>query len=137
MDHTKTVFAFVGFMVVGFLVIFFGRMAEEDKGEHGMMLVNYQLHTYAREACAKAAKPKLNAPLYMPAETQADGAGALVLRWNASPESPHAVICRYEQGKGVAEVKIDGVSIGPVSIDISDDPAAHAPGAWVEKHWGH
>ncbi len=137
MDHTKTVFAFIGFMLAGFLVIFFGRMAEEDKGEHGMMLVNYQLHTYAREACVKAAKPKLQTPLYMPSETKPEGANAVVLAWNASPESPHAVICRYEQGKGVAEVKIDGVSIGPVSIDISDDPAAHAPGAWVEKHWGH
>ena len=134
MDHTKTVFAFIGFMLAGFLVLFFGRMAEEDKGEYGAILTNYQLNTYARENCIKAAKPKLGTTLYMPSETKVDGAGAVVLSWNASPESPHAVACRYEQGKGVTEVKIDGASIGPVSIDISDDPAGHAPGAWVEKH---
>ncbi len=137
MDHTKTIFALIGFMLVGFLVTFFGRVSEEGKGEYGMMLTSYQLNTYARENCIKAAKPKLQAPLYMPSETKVESAGAVVLTWNSSPESPHAVTCRYEQGKGVAEVKIDGSSIGPVSIDISDDPAAHAPGAWVEKHWGH
>jgi hypothetical protein len=134
MDHTKTVFAFIGFMLVGFLIIFFGKMSEEDTGEYGMMLTSYQLNTYARENCVKAAKPKLNTPLYMPSETKMENAGAVVLGWNASPESPHAVTCRYEQGKGVTEVKIDGISIGPISIDISDDPAGHAPGAWVEKH---
>ena len=137
MDHTKTVFAFIGFMLGGFLVIFFGRMSEEDKGEYGQLLVNYQIHTYAREKCSKAVRTKLTQPLYMPTETKAEGANAVVLIWTSSPESPHAVICRYEQGKGVTEVKLDGVSIGPISIDISDNPASHAPGAWVEKHWGH
>jgi hypothetical protein len=137
MDHTKTIFAFIGLMVTGFLVIFFGRMAGEDQGEYGMMLINYQLNTYARENCVKAAKSKLQAPLYMPSATQPESTSAVVLTWNATPDSPHAVACRYEQGKGVTEVKIDGVSIGPIGIDISDDPAAHAPGAWVEKHWGH
>ncbi len=137
MDHTKTVFAFIGFMLTGFLVIFFGRMSEEDNGKYGQILTNYQTNTYARENCAKAARSKLSQPLYMPTESKTEGASTVVLSWNPTAESPHAVSCRYEQGKGVTEVKIDGVSIGPVSIDISDDPASHAPGAWVEKHWGH
>lgn len=137
MDHTKTIFAFIGFMVVGFLVIFFGRATEEDKGEYGKMLTNYQTHTYAREACAKAVRGKLSQILYQPTNVQALADGGVILEWQASPETPHGVVCRYEQGKGVAEVKIDGTSIGPVSVDISDDPASHAPGAWVEKHWGH
>lgn len=137
MDHTKTVFAFIGVMITGFLVIFFGRMTEEDNGQYGKMLTNYQIHTYARESCVKATRGKLNQTLYMPAEIKAGGSNSVVLNWNPSAESPHAVTCRYEQGKGVSEVIIDGVSIGPISIDISDDPASHAPGAWVEKHWGH
>ena len=137
MDHTKTVFAFIAFMLAGCLIIFFSRAAEEDKGEYGMMLTNYQLHTYARENCAKAARPKLAAPLYMPSASKPEGAAAVVLSWDASAASPHRVVCRYEQGKGVTEVLIDGASIGPTGIGISDDPAAHAPGAWVERHWGH
>jgi hypothetical protein len=137
MDHTKTVFAFIGFMIAGFLALFFGRMPLEDSGQYGKMLTNYQIHTYARENCVKAARSQLSQPLYMPTETKPDGSNALVLTWSPSAESPHAVLCRYEEGKGVTEVKIDGAPSGPISIDISDDPASHAPGAWVEKHWGH
>jgi hypothetical protein len=137
MDHTKTVFAFIGLMLAGFLALFFGRMTWDDAGQYGKMLTNYQTHAYARENCAKAARSQLSQPLYMPTETKADGPNALVLSWDPSPESPHAVICRYEEGKGVTEVKINGAPTGPINIDISGDPASRAPGAWVEKHWGH
>lgn len=134
MDHTKTIFAFIGCMVAGFLLIFFSRMSQQEGGEYGLMLANHQLNTYARENCAKAARSRLQAPLYTPSETHPDGADAVVLNWAPTQDQPKAVACRYQQGKGVAWVKIDGVSIGPVSIDISSDPASRAPGAWVEKH---
>jgi hypothetical protein len=137
MDITKPFFAFVLVGISGLLLILYNRLAPESNEGYGMMVSNHQINTYAREACLKALRGKLDESLHMPSEIQYETQGSVSLSWKPGKDTAHAVSCRYEISRGVTDVSIDGVSLGAVSVDISDDPAARAPGALMEKHWGH
>ncbi|MDD5036063.1 MAG: hypothetical protein PHE55_15035 [Methylococcaceae bacterium] len=137
MDYTKPAFAFIGVMIVGFLLVAYNRIAPPEGGEYGLILTGHQLSSYAREVCLKATQGKTGGPLYAPVEQLGEGNRPVELHWKPTQETPHSITCRYEQGKGVTEITIDGTSIGPVSIDINQDSSTHAPGSLVEKHWGH
>lgn len=135
MDSTRVFFVFMGFMAAGFLLLVYNRANPHGDANYSIMLSSNQSNAYVRENCIKAAQDKVGTPLYLPTETRNDGASHVEMVWQATKDNPHTVVCRYEQGKGVSEVKIDGASIGAVSIDTGLGEAGRpSPGL---KHPGH
>lgn len=137
MDHSKTLIAALIIMVSGFLLVIFNHIFKEESGAYSSIVDANKLKSYARQICVKAAQDKVGAALYSPTEIKDVGENSIEVNWKPTETAPHGVICRYEQTKGVTELNIDGQSKGAVSVDISEDPAASAPGKMAEKHWGH
>jgi hypothetical protein len=137
MNYTKPAAAMIAVMIVGFLLVAYNRVApDEDKG-YGRMVTVGQIKSYAREICGKALQGKVGGALYAPTEMIGANDSSVELSWNPTAQMPHVVSCHYEMGKGVTELKVDGVGVNPSSVDLNGDAAGRAPGSLVEKHWGH
>jgi hypothetical protein len=137
MDYTKPAAAMIAVMIVGFLLVVYNRVVPDDDKGYGRMVTVGQIKSYAREICSKALQGKVGGVLYAPAEAIGANDSSVELSWNPTAQMPHAVSCHYELGKGVTELKIDGLDVIPGTVDLSGDAASRAPGSLAEKHWGH
>ena len=137
MDNSKTALIFLCVLAGGLLLAAYQRLSPDlENSNYGGIMDRHKLNNYAQGICNKAVSAHLNTPLYMPTRIEDDDGQALLI-WSKSASMAHDIRCRYEQGKGITQLEIDGNPLGDVQVDISEDPGTRAPGALSEKHWGH
>ncbi|QFY42623.1 hypothetical protein F6R98_08310 [Candidatus Methylospira mobilis] len=137
MNNSKTALILLCVLAGGLLLVAYQRLApEQENSNYGGIMDRHKLNNYAQVICSKAAGAHLDRPLYTPTRIEDDNGQALLV-WSKSENLAHEVRCRYQQGNGITRLEIDGKPLGDVKVDISEDPAARAPGALTEKHWGH
>lgn len=138
MDQTKAIIAFILVLAGGLVFFISGKFGPpEANGQYGAILDNRKLGNYAREVCIKVLKDKLDATLYAPTEIRGDGKEYVILSWEPTLQSNHRVECRYEQARGISEIKIDGTPLNGFSVDIGGDANNRGGGSQTESHWGH
>jgi hypothetical protein len=137
MSNSKTALMLLCVLAGGLLLVAYQRLApEQENSNYGGIMDRHKLNNYAQGICSKAVRLHLDVPLYMPTRID-EGNGWALLIWKKSANMAHDIHCRYEQGKGVTQLEVDGNLLGAVNVDISEDPDTRAPGALSEKHWGH
>jgi hypothetical protein len=136
-NNSKTALIFLGVLAGGLLLVAYQRLSPDlENSNYGGIMDRHKLNNYAQGMCSKAIRAHLDVSLHMPTDIENDD-GHVQLVWKKSADMTHDIRCRYEQGKGITQLEIDGKPLGAVTVDISEDPGARAPGALVEKHWGH
>lgn len=125
-EATKLIYGFVGVMIVGFGIVYFSKETEQDKAGQALLMSGNMLNAYARESCTQAGEAKAGTRLYMPSETQSDGNSYVSLTWNYTNNGDHVLTCRYEREKGIAEMTLDGVPVGNISVDRGADAPSRA-----------
>lgn len=138
MDNTKPILALIAILAGGLLFVAYSHISPaEGNAQYGMMLDKHKLIHYAQGMCTKAIHTKLNATVYEPSSIRSNDIRFVELTWDTQKDTSRRISCRYEAEKGLTELAIDGKPLGPVSVDISEDSAARAPGTQAGKHWGH
>lgn len=138
MDNSKIMMIFLGVLAGGMLLVAYNRLTPElENSNYGGIMDRHKLNNYAQGICSKAVRSQQDIPLYTPTKIEEVNNGQAQLTWRKSAGAPLDVVCRYEEGKGIMQLEIDGKQLGAVKADISTDPGANAPGALTEKHWGH
>lgn len=106
---TKALLAFVGVMVVGFIIVATTRESPSEKLEATFMRSS-MLSTMALEKCSSAIYSHAKERVYTPTESSSDGNTFVHLIWRTSGTVKEAE-CRYEQGKGITSLKYNGQTL--------------------------
>jgi hypothetical protein len=111
----------VAVFLVGFGIIFFSKENAQDKVAKANLMSANMLNSYAKDACMRAVKDKIQTTLYLPTETTGDGINVSHLVWKFEKDGMHALACSYELNKGITELTLDGRNIDSTGAPVTDD----------------
>lgn len=111
----------VAVFLVGFGIVFFSKENDQEKMQKANLLSANMLNAYAKDACMRAIKDKIQTTLYLPTETSGDGMNVSHLVWKFENEGMHTLACSYELNKGITTLTLDGVSIDSTGTPVTGD----------------
>jgi hypothetical protein len=110
-DVFKFVAGGTAITIVGIIIVAFSDQSPTRQMSDAYLRSIGVFNKEARESCANAAKQHLNTELGSPPDSSGDGQTQVTLTWKLDQENVKTIACRYEKGKGITNLTVDGKAV--------------------------
>ncbi|NJD06037.1 MAG: hypothetical protein FIA97_06010 [Methylococcaceae bacterium] len=105
-QFVKVAIAFVGIMIVGFVIVGTTRETQQEKVQGAFLQTSSMLSNLALSKCSDAVKEAVGAHPYNPSESNSDHMTYVTLVWTNVGSAKRAE-CRYVMDQGVTLLRLD------------------------------
>jgi|GEM_PF-494727 hypothetical protein len=103
----KLLLAFVGIMVVGFVIVGTTRETQQEKVQGAFLQTANMLGSLALDKCSSAVKEQVGESPYTPTESSSDHMSYVNLVWKGSIGTASEAECRYVMDQGIVLLRVD------------------------------
>lgn len=109
-EVTKVIFAFVGVMIIGFVLVGTSGLSDQQKQDNASMMHYSNLSRMSTIKCPKAIKKLTGAIIYQIADTVSDKVSYLTVKYDKTDKFENAS-CTIDQMGVLVELIVDGKTL--------------------------
>lgn len=112
-NTAKLIIAFLGFIVIGFVIVGTSEKSEEEKKNDAFVSGYGTMSSMASKKCPQAIKKHTGKSVFFPTKTESDKQTYITLTWEGGKDDNFkTAVCRFERARGgIAELVIDGETV--------------------------